>query len=147
MVLGYLAWGLLFIWPCCLCVAEMMAYLPIRGSVFELASRFVDPALGFSLGWTYFFAGAMLVCVEYSAVATVMQYWVPSEQVNPAVWIAMALVVCYFLNVVAVQWYGESEFIMAITKVLLIIGLILLTFITMVGGNPRGDAYHARGLG
>jgi yeast amino acid transporter len=142
--LGYLAWGLLFIWPCCLCVGEMMAYLPVRGSIFELASRYVHPALGFGLGWTYFFAGAMLVCVEYSAVATVMQYWVPATQVNPAVWVAVALVVCYILNVAAVKYYGESEFIMAITKVILIVGLILLTFITMVGGNPKGDAYGFR---
>jgi len=144
VLLGYLVWGIGFIWPCCLCVGEMMAYLPIRGSIFELASRFVDPALGFSLGWTYFFAGAMLVCVEYSAVATVMQYWISADQVNPAAWIALSLAICYFLNVVAVKWYGESEFIMAGTKVLLIIGLILLTFITMVGGNPRGDAYGFR---
>ena len=142
--LGYCTYGLLFIWPCCLCVGEMMAYLPSRGSIFELASRYVDPSLGFALGWTYFFTGAMLVCVEYSAVATVMQYWVPAEQVNPAAWIAMALVVCFVLNVGAVKYYGESEFIMAITKVLLIIGLILLTFITMMGGNPRGDAYGFR---
>lgn len=144
VLLGYLAWGLGFIWPCCLCVGEMMAYLPVRGTIFELASRYVDPALGFAMGWTYFFAGAMLVCVEYSAVATVFQYWFPADEINPAVWVALALVVCYILNVVAVGWYGETEFIMAATKVLLIIGLILLTFITMVGGNPRGDAYGFR---
>ncbi|GAB7364911.1 hypothetical protein MBLNU230_g5702t1 [Neophaeotheca triangularis] len=144
LTLGYMVWGLLFVWPCNLCVAEMMAYLPVRGTLFELASRYVDPALGFALGWTYFFAGAMLVCVEYSAVATVMQYWIPAEQVNPAVWVAMALIVCFVLNVVAVQWYGESEFVMASTKILLLIGLILLTLITMCGGNPRGDAYGFR---
>lgn len=84
----------------------------------------------------------MLVCTEYSAVATVMQYWTTS--VNPAVWVAMALVVCFLLNVVAVKWYGESEFIMASTKILLLIGLVLLTFITMVGGNPNHDAYGFR---
>lgn len=84
----------------------------------------------------------MLVCVEYSAVATVMQYW--DTSVNPAVWIAMAMVVCIILNIVAVEWYGESEFIMASTKVLLIIGLVLLTFITMVGGNPKNDVYGFR---
>ncbi|KAG9496433.1 hypothetical protein J7337_013021 [Fusarium musae] len=133
--LGYLFWSLFFILPCTLSVAEMCAYLPIRGSIFELASRFVDPALGFSMGWTYFYGGVMLVCVEYSAVATVMQY---------CVWVAMALVVCFLLNVIAVKWYGESEFVMASTKVILIIGLILLTFITMCGGNPRGDAYGFR---
>jgi len=33
---------------------------------------------------------------------------------------------------------------MASTKILLLIGLILLTFITMVGGNPKHDAYGFR---
>lgn len=141
LLLGYLFWGCLVIWPCNLCVGEMMAYLPVRGTIFELAARFIDPALGFAMGWTYFFAGTMLVCVEYSAVATVMGYW---SDANPAAWVAMALVVCTILNVVAVKWYGESEFIMASTKILLIVGLILLTFITMLGGNPRHDRYGFR---
>ncbi|KAL2201634.1 hypothetical protein CC79DRAFT_190082 [Sarocladium strictum] len=140
--LGYLFWGLLFIWPCNLAVAEMCAYLPIRGSIFELASRYVDPALGFAMGWTYFYAGVMLVCVEYSAVATIMQYWI--TDVNPAAWIAMAMAICVLLNIVAVKWYGEAEFVMASAKVILLIGLVLLTFITMVGGNPKGDAYGFR---
>ncbi|KAK3192302.1 hypothetical protein K4F52_001515 [Lecanicillium sp. MT-2017a] len=142
LFLGYLLWGTLFVWPCNLCVAEMCAYLPIRGSIFELAARFVDPAFGFAMGWTYFYAGVMLVCVEYSSIATVMQYW--NQDINPAVWIAMAMVVCIFLNVVAVKWYGESEFIMASLKVLLLIGLIMLTFITMLGGNPKHDRYGFR---
>lgn len=101
VVLGYLIWGVFFVWPCNLCVAEMCSYLPIRGSIFELASRFIDPALGFSMGWTYFYAGVMLVCVEYSAVATLMQYWVPD--INPAAWVVMAMVICVLLNVVAVK--------------------------------------------
>lgn len=101
LVLGYLIWGVFFIWPCNLCVAEMCSYLPIRGSIFELAARFIDPAMGFAMGWTYFYAGVMLVCVEYSAVATVMEYWLPD--VNAAAWIAMAMVVCVLLNVVAVK--------------------------------------------
>jgi amino acid transporter len=145
LLLGYIFWGVLFIWPCNLCVAEMCAYLPIRGNIFELASRFVDPALGFAMGWTYFFAGVMLVCTEYSAVATVMQYW--NTSVNPAAWIAMAMAVCFLLNVVAVKYYGESEFVMASTKVLLLIGLVLLTLITMCGGNPHHDAYGFRTWG
>lgn len=99
--MGYLFWGLLFIWPLNLCVAELCAYLPIRGSIFELAARYVDPAMGFSMGWTYFFATTMLVCAEYSAVAFVLQFWDPDT--NPAAWIAMTMVVCILLNVVAVR--------------------------------------------
>ncbi|KAJ6188579.1 hypothetical protein N7519_003487 [Penicillium mononematosum] len=140
--LGYLIWGCLFILPVNLCVGEMAAYLPIRGSIFELAARFIDPAFGFAMGWVYFYGGVMLVCTEYSAVATIMQYW--NTSVNPAVWVAMALIVCTILNLVSVRWYGESEFVLASTKILLLIGLILLTFITMVGGNPKHDAYGFR---
>ncbi|KFA56192.1 hypothetical protein S40293_00101 [Stachybotrys chartarum IBT 40293] len=142
LLIGYAFWGLAFVLPLFLCVAEMSAYLPIRGSIFELASRLVHPALGYAAGWTYFFAGTMLVCVEYSAVSTVMQYW--NADVNPGVWIAMAMTICILLNVVAVRWYGEAEFIMASTKIVLLVMLVLITLVTMCGGNPRGDAYGFR---
>ena len=42
------------------------------------------------------------------------------------------------------RWYGESEFVMSITKVLLLFGLVSFTFISMVGGNPKHDAYGFR---
>ena len=44
----------------------------------------------------------------------------------------------------AVKWYGESEFWAALGKVLLIIGLIIFTFISMLGGNPLHDRYGFR---
>ena len=34
-------------------LGEMIAYLPIPGGHIKLAERFVDPALGFALGWNY----------------------------------------------------------------------------------------------
>ena len=49
-----------------------------------------------------------------------------------------------FINVFAVKWYGESEFWLALGKVLLIIGLIVFTFIAMLGGNPLHDRYGFR---
>lgn len=48
------------------------------------------------------------------------------------------------INFFAVQWYGESEFWLALGKALLIIGLIIFTFITMLGANPLGDRYGFR---
>lgn len=44
----------------------------------------------------------------------------------------------------AVKWYGETEFWAALGKVLLIIGLIIFTFIAMLGGNPIKDRYGFR---
>lgn len=113
LVLGYLAYCITFIWPCNLAVGEMATYLPIRGSVFEFGKRYIDPAFGFALGWTYFYTAAMLLCAELSAVATVIGYW--DSETNAAAWVALGLATMVFLNVVAVKWYGESEFIMAVS--------------------------------
>lgn len=48
------------------------------------------------------------------------------------------------LNVLAVRAYGEAEFWLSGGKVILIFMLFSFTFITMVGGNPQGDAYGFR---
>ena len=48
------------------------------------------------------------------------------------------------INIFAVKWYGESEFWLAVGKVLLIVGLIIYTFITMLGGNPLHDRFGFR---
>ncbi|KAK5460305.1 hypothetical protein LTR55_011953, partial [Exophiala xenobiotica] len=48
------------------------------------------------------------------------------------------------INDLAVGAYGEAEFWLSGGKVILIFSLFLFTFITMVGGNPHGDAYGFR---
>lgn len=48
------------------------------------------------------------------------------------------------INVFAVKWYGEAEFWLAIGKVNLLLIVFCFTFITMVGGNPKHDAYGFR---
>lgn len=48
------------------------------------------------------------------------------------------------INIFAVKLYGESEFWLALGKVILIVGLILYTFITMLGGNPLHDRFGFR---
>ena len=48
------------------------------------------------------------------------------------------------LNILAVRAYGEAEFWLSGGKVFLIIILFSFTFVTMVGGNPKHDAYGFR---
>lgn len=43
-----------------------------------------------------------------------------------------------------VKYYGETEFWLSGGKVLLLAILYCFTFITMVGGNPKQDAYGFR---
>lgn len=48
------------------------------------------------------------------------------------------------INILAVRAYGEAEFWLSGGKFFLIVILFCFTFITMVGGNPQGDAYGFR---
>lgn len=48
------------------------------------------------------------------------------------------------INLMTVRWYGTVEFWAALGKVVLIVGLIIFTFIVMLGGNPLGDRFGFR---
>lgn len=48
------------------------------------------------------------------------------------------------INLLAVKWYGEAEFWSALGKVLLIVGLLIFTFVVMLGGNPAHDRFGFR---
>lgn len=48
------------------------------------------------------------------------------------------------INVLAVRAYGEAEFWLSGGKVILLFMLFFYTFVTMIGGNPKHDAYGFR---
>ena len=58
-------------------LGEMATFLPVSGSFSSYASRFVDPALGFALGWNYWYNWAVTIAVEISAAALIMKFWLP----------------------------------------------------------------------
>jgi amino acid permease len=58
-------------------LGEMATYIPVSGSFSEYASRFVDPAVGFALGWNYWFNWAITVAVDIATTAIVMHFWLP----------------------------------------------------------------------
>ena len=53
---------------------------------------------------------AILVAAEISAASVVIQYWIPNEKVNVAVWITVLLIVLVALNIFVVSIFGEAEF-------------------------------------
>ncbi|PFH51754.1 hypothetical protein AMATHDRAFT_74783 [Amanita thiersii Skay4041] len=124
------------------CLAEMVTWMPISSPFVRFADHFVDPAFGFCTGFNYFIFEVALVTFEIVAVNVVIKFW--SDHIPVAVVIVVVLVCYACLNFFAVRYYGESEFWLAIGKVTLATGLIIFTFITMVGGNPLRDVYGFR---
>ena len=87
---------------------------------------------------------------QLTAAALVIQYWLPPEQVNPGVFIAVFLVTIITINYLGIRFFGEIEFWLSSIKVLTIIGLIILCIIIAAGGGPSGEAtgfkyYHHPG--
>ncbi|EJD02855.1 dicarboxylic amino acid permease [Fomitiporia mediterranea MF3/22] len=138
VLISYAFIGLLvYIVMCAL--GEMAAWLPLPSGFTGYATRFCDPALGFALGYTYWFKYIIVCPNQLTAAALVLQYWVPREKVNPGVFIAVFLVVIVCINYFGISFFGEFEFWLSSIKVVIIVGLILLSFILALGGGPDHD--------
>lgn len=68
-----------------------------------------------------------------------ISYWIPTEKVNAGVWITILLIMIVAINYFGVKFFGEFEFWLSSFKVVVIIGIILLSFILMLGGGPDHD--------
>ncbi|KAI1818745.1 amino acid permease [Poronia punctata] len=125
-------------------LGEISAWLPMSAGFTGYASRFCDPSLGFALGWVYWFKYIILPPNQLTALALVIQFWLPPERVNPGVWIAIFLVLILCINYFGVRFFGEFEFWLSSFKVVVIIGIIILSLIITAGGvdgEVRGFKY------
>ncbi|OBT74705.1 hypothetical protein VF21_06985 [Pseudogymnoascus sp. 05NY08] len=138
LLIAYAAVGVL-VYMIMAALGEMAAWLPLASGFTGYAHRFVDPALGFSLGWTYWFKYIIVTPNNLTATGLVIQYWVKPEKVNPGVFIAIFLVAIVLINYFGVKFFGEFEFWLSSIKVVVILGLILLSLILACGGGPDGD--------
>ncbi|VUC32763.1 unnamed protein product [Clonostachys rosea] len=125
-------------------VGEMAAWLPMSSSFSGYAARFCDPALGFALGWCYWFKYIIVCPNQLTAGALVLQYWVDRDKVNPGVFIAIFLVTITSINYFGIRFFGEIEFWLSSLKVFTIIGIILFSLVITCGGGPSGEAIGFR---
>ncbi|WLT50226.1 amino acid permease [Listeria monocytogenes] len=112
-------------------LGEMATYMPVSGSFSTYASRFVDPAFGFALGWNYWFNWSITLAVDISTAAIIVQFWLPN---TPAwLWSAIFLILIFGLNALSVKAYGESEYWFSIIKVATVIIFLIVGVLTIVG--------------
>ncbi|WP_142383538.1 amino acid permease [Bacillus sp. T33-2] len=127
-------------------LGEMAAFIPVTGSFSTYTSRFVDPALGFAIGWNYWYNNAIIVALELSASALLMKYWLPD--VPGIIWSVLFLALIFSFNILSVKGYGESEFWFSIIKVATIIIFIVVGLLMIFGimnGNAGGFENFTKG--
>lgn len=130
-LLSYFVVGM-FVYSVVISLGEMSAMFPVSGAFSVFGSRFVSPALGFTLGWNYWFQWSLSIPSELTAAAIILQFWAP--QVQAWEWAIVIIVPVFLLQLIHVRVYGESEYWFALVKVLMIIVFIFAGLIYDWGG-------------
>ena len=112
-------------------LGEMSARLPVSGSFQTYASVFVNRHFGFAIGWNYWFNWAITVAAELVAAGIVMSYWLPD--VPGWIWAGIFLLLLTGLNALSTKAFGESEYWLAMIKVITVI-VFLIAGVAMVLG-------------
>ena len=117
-------------------LGEMATQLPIPGSFEAYAERFVDPSLGFAVGWNYWFSWAITLAAELVAGALIVQFWFPHS--NSALWAMGFFAVLLALNLLSVRGVCRSG--------VLVCGHQGRHRHHLPGGRSADDQRHARRL-
>ncbi|KAJ9108394.1 glyceraldehyde-3-phosphate dehydrogenase 1 [Naganishia cerealis] len=118
-------------------LGELSVTLPVSGGFNLYATRFIEPAVGFAVGWNYFMQFFVLVPLELVAASLTIKYW--NSTLNPDIFVAIFFVAVVFVTLLGVKGYGEAEFIFSMVKVIAIIGFIILGIVLICGGGPSHE--------
>ncbi|MEJ9228338.1 amino acid permease [Peribacillus butanolivorans] len=118
-------------------LGELAAFMPTSGSFSTYGTKFVDPAFGFALGWTYWFNWSMTIAAELAASTMIMKFWFPNSP--SLLWSSSFLVLIFLLNYLSVKGYGEGEYWFSFIKVTAIV-IFIIVGILMIIGIMGGEA-------
>ncbi|MFJ8056254.1 amino acid permease [Streptomyces sp. NPDC096142] len=125
-------------------LGEMSAANPTSGSFSAHADRALGRWAGFSIGWLYWFFWVVVLAVEATAGAKILEGWIPA--VPQWGWALIVMVVLTATNLVSVGSYGEFEFWFAGIKVVAIGAFIAVGALAIFGVLPGAHTDKA-GLG
>jgi amino acid transporter len=122
-------------------LGELTTLYPAGGSFIGLADRFLDPGFGAAIGWSYFFLWICVLAAEYTVLCSVLIFWVPEVPLYG--WFLIFFFVFLAFQMLPVNYWGASEYWLAITK---LIGLTIfyLFCIVYVSGGINSDKLGAR---
>lgn len=102
--------------------------------------KYLGEKMGFVIGWTYWMCWIAIAMAEVTASGLYVQFWFP----NIPIWLTglVLLLVLFIINIVAVSAFGETEFWLAIIKIVAIVALIVIG-IVLVSVHYKTPYGHA----
>ncbi|KAL6451724.1 GAP1 Amino-acid permease GAP1 [Candida maltosa Xu316] len=121
---------------------EMSVSFPVSGSFNLYASQFIEPAVGFAIGWNYFLQFWVLLPLEIVAGSMIISFW--NKDINPDVWVVILWVAISFITILPNYVYGEAELYFCLIKIIAVVGFIILGIVLIAGGGPTHDYIGGR---
>ncbi|OAA72304.1 Amino acid/polyamine transporter I [Cordyceps fumosorosea ARSEF 2679] len=135
LLIAFLFVGLI-VYSVMVALGEIASYLPVAGSFTVYAGRFVDPTLGFSMGWIYWFSWVITFGLELTAAGLIIQYW--NSTLSIGIWIAVFGVIFTLANFLPIRWFGEVEMYLSSIKVVTVVGFVIFAICVNAGTGREG---------
>ncbi|MFE9422661.1 amino acid permease [Kitasatospora sp. NPDC006697] len=119
-------------------LGEMAAADPRSGSFSAYADRALGRWAGFTIGWLYWFFWVVVLAVEATAGAVILNGWLPAVPQWAFALLVMAVLTA--TNLFSVASYGEFEFWFAGIKVVAIVAFIAVGALAVFGLLPGTHA-------
>ncbi|WP_122898389.1 amino acid permease [Acinetobacter sp. B51(2017)] len=119
-------------------LGEMVVHEPVSGSFSYFANKYWGKMAGFIAGWNYWVLYVLVSMAELSAIGTFIQFWWP----HIPTWLsALAFfMVMNGINLVNVKFFGESEFVFSMIKIIAILSMIGFGVYLLISGGAGSQA-------
>jgi len=132
-IIAYILGGMIVL-SVMMCLGELAVYRPICGSFISYARDYISPTWACGVGWSYWITWITYVPSEMIAAGIIMNKFIPA--VAPEWWAVLFGLLVTVINLFHVEKFGETEYWLAIIKILALVmfsGLGLLIVLGIVG--------------
>lgn len=114
---------------------ELSTLIPVSSGFSGLASRFVEDAFGFALGWTYWFSCMIALPAQVLASTFYLTYYpeLNLTRGHIAGFVTLFLAFNISINLMDVRFLGEVVYIIGLLKILITIAMIIAMVILNSG--------------
>ena len=124
-----------------LCLGELAVHMPVAGSFGAYAQKYIGPGTGYMISWVYWLTWTATLGTEFTAAALLMQEWFP--HISMWIWTIIFAITIFVLNLSSTRIFAESEFWLALVKVVTVVAFIILGLLAIFGLIPFHGAESA----
>ena len=121
-------------------IGELATFYPVSGSFGAYATRFIDPGVGFGVGWLFWILWILVASVDIITLSKILHYWEFFRQFSTFSICIVFLVLLYLLNLVSVKVFGEVEYWITIIKVMTVVAFLLVGAAIIFGVTGNSEA-------